>query len=95
MPSWRPGTPSPPPFGHQLDLLFALPLMGRHTILARLLLHLLTELLCELLDFPTLLGVVVPRVVHQTLGATTVAAGRLMGLLVTSQATTPNCRWVP
>jgi hypothetical protein len=44
-------------------LLFALPLAGRHTIVA-LLLQLLAVLFHEFLDFPALLSVVASRVVH-------------------------------
>jgi hypothetical protein len=48
-----------------IHLLFVLPLAGRHATLEWLLLLLLAELLCELLDFPALLDAVAPRVVHQ------------------------------
>jgi hypothetical protein len=64
-------------FGLRVDLLFALLLMGRRAFLARLLLHLLTELLYELLDFPTLLDAVAPRVVHRASCTAIIAAGRL------------------
>jgi hypothetical protein len=64
------------------DLLFALLLTGRHAFMAQLLFHLFTVFLCELLDFPALLDVVVPRVVHRALCATVVVVLRLTWVLV-------------
>jgi hypothetical protein len=70
-------------------LLFALPLAGRHAIVA-LLLQLLVVMFCEFLDFPALLSVVVHRVVHWATRAFVIAAGRLMGAHVTSGALAPT-----
>jgi hypothetical protein len=64
------------------DLLFALLLTGRHAFMAQLLLHLFAVFLCELLDFPAFLDVVVPGVVHRALCATVVAVLHLTGVLV-------------
>jgi hypothetical protein len=64
-------------------LLFALPLARRCTVVA-LLLQLLTVLFYEFLDFPTLLIVVVRRVVHWATCTSAVAARCLTGALVTS-----------
>jgi hypothetical protein len=47
------------------NLLLACPLVRRHAVAARLLLLLLMEVLCELLDLLTLLGVVALGVVHR------------------------------
>jgi hypothetical protein len=47
----------------RVHLLFALPLAGRCAIIT-LLLHVLTVLLHEFLDFPALINVMVCRVVH-------------------------------
>jgi hypothetical protein len=47
------------------NFLLAIPLAGRRVVLARLLLLLLAELLHELLDLPTLLGTMVPGVMHR------------------------------
>jgi hypothetical protein len=54
-----------------------------HTIVARLLLLLLTELLRELLDFPAL-HAVAPRVVHQAPWIALITARGLSWLLVTT-----------
>jgi hypothetical protein len=67
-----------------VDFLCALPLMGRCAILSRLLLHLLTQLFCELLDLPALRHAMVRGVVHRSLHAAVVAVGRLTGVFVTS-----------
>jgi hypothetical protein len=47
-------------FSLRVDLLFALPLAGRCTISAQLLLHLLTELFHKFFYFSALLGAVAP-----------------------------------
>jgi hypothetical protein len=75
------------------NLLLAFPLMGRHAITAWLLLLLLVELLCELLDLPSLLGAMAPRVVHRTPRITLVSAGGLPQLLVTSWAMAPTSHY--
>jgi hypothetical protein len=72
------------------NVLNAFPLAGRHAIVVRLLLLLLTELLCELLGLPTLLSAVAPGVVHRALWPTLVAAGGLAWPLVAAWATTPT-----
>jgi hypothetical protein len=59
------------------NVLHALPLATRRAVTVGLLLLLLVELLRELRDLSTLLGVVVPRVVHRALRPTLVAAGGL------------------
>jgi hypothetical protein len=69
--------------------LFALPLAGRHAILARLLL-LLVELFHMLLDFLALADVVARGVMHREPCAAVVTARHLMGALVVSWATTPT-----
>jgi hypothetical protein len=48
-----------------VHFLLALPLLGRHAVLVWLLLLLLADLLCKLLDLLALLGAMAPRVVHQ------------------------------
>jgi hypothetical protein len=71
----------------RVDFLFALPLAGRRTILAWLL-HLLTELLHELLDIPALRRAMMRRVVHQTFCTAVVTVGWLAGAFVASWAST-------
>jgi hypothetical protein len=61
-----------------VHLLLALPLTGRCAILA-LLLHLFTELFCELLDLPILHRGMACGVVHQALRTDVDAIGWLMG----------------
>jgi hypothetical protein len=78
-------------FHLEIHLLFALPLAGRRTILAQLLL-LLVELLCELLDFPALFHVVARGVMHRTTRATVVVARCLTGAFVTLWTSTPDRR---
>jgi hypothetical protein len=56
------------------NMLHAFLLSGRHVIVMGLLLLLLAELLCKLLDLRTLLGTVAPRVVHRASRPTLVAA---------------------
>jgi hypothetical protein len=75
-----------------VHLLLALLLSGRCTILALLLLLLLTDLLCELLDFKALLGAVAPGVVHQAFRTALIAVRWLMWALVTTWAMTPTYR---
>jgi hypothetical protein len=65
----------------QVEFLFALPLVGRHVILARLL-HLLVELFYELLDLPALRRAMAREVVHRALHAAVVAIGWLAGRLL-------------
>jgi hypothetical protein len=72
-------------------LLFVLPLTGRRTVVA-LLLQLLMVLFCKFLDFPTLLSVVVCRVVHWAMRASVIAIRRLMRVVVTSGASAPTHR---
>jgi hypothetical protein len=72
------------------DLLFALLLTGMHAFMTQLLLHLFTIFLCELLDFPALLDVVVPGVVHRAPCATVVVVLRLMGVLVIVRVMAPT-----
>jgi hypothetical protein len=75
-----------------VHLLLALPLAGRHAILA-LLLHLLAELFHELLDLPALRHGVACGVVHWALCAIVVTIGWLTGAFVTSRpAMTPTSR---
>jgi hypothetical protein len=57
-----------------VHFLFALPLVGRHSILA-LLLHLLAELICELFYLPALRCTMVRGVVHQVLCTIIIAIG--------------------
>jgi hypothetical protein len=76
----------------QGNLLLAFPQTGRRAIAAWLLLLLLRELLCKLLDLPSLLGVVAPGVVHRAPGTTLVAAEGLPRPLVSTWATTPTSR---
>jgi hypothetical protein len=68
-----------------VDLLLALPLVGRHAILA--LMHLFAELFRGLLDLPALRRGMARGVVHRALRATVVAIGRLTGAFVASQTT--------
>jgi hypothetical protein len=76
-----------------VHLLLALPLMGRRAILA-LLLHLFTELFCDLLDLSALRHGMTRRVVHRALRAAVVAIGRLTGAFVPSRtATAPTHRY--
>jgi hypothetical protein len=75
----------------RVHLLLALPLVGRCAILA-LLLHLFTELFCELLDLPALGRGMARGVVHQELCATIVAIGWLTGAFVASQPATAPTR---
>jgi hypothetical protein len=63
-----------------VHLLLALPLAGRCAILA-LLLHLFTELFCELLDLPALRHGMTGGVVHRALHAAVVAIEQLKGHL--------------
>jgi hypothetical protein len=73
------------------NLLLAFPLAGRRAIVAKLLLVLLTELLCELLDLSALLGTMAPGIVHWAPRPTLVAPGGLASL-VTAWAATPTSR---
>jgi hypothetical protein len=63
--------------------LFALPLAGRCAILA-LLLHLIAELFCELLDLPAFQCGMARGVVHRALHAAVITIGQLMGAFITS-----------
>jgi hypothetical protein len=74
------------------NMLLALPVLWGHAAVAQLLLLLLMELLCKLLDFPALLHVVVHGVVHWAAQTTVITAGGLSRPLVTTQATTPTGR---
>jgi hypothetical protein len=74
------------------NVLLAFPLAGRCAITVGLLLLLLTELLRELFDLPTLLGAVAPGVVHRVLWSDLIAAEGLARSLVTAWATTPTSR---
>jgi hypothetical protein len=71
--------------------LFAL-LLVRRRVVSALLLQLLVVLLHKLLDFPTLLGIVVRGVVHWTMRPSVIAAGRLTRVLVASGTSTPTHR---
>jgi hypothetical protein len=57
-----------------------------------LLLLLLVELLCKLLDLPTLFGAMVPRVVHRAWQHTFIATRGLARSLVAEWAMTPTSR---
>jgi hypothetical protein len=73
------------------NLLLAFPQVGRHAVIALLLLLLLlTELLCELHDLSTLLSTMAPGVVHRALQTALITAGALSWLLVASQAMAPT-----
>jgi hypothetical protein len=72
------------PFGVLDDLLYALPLPRGCAVAARLLLLLLMELLCKLLDFLAPLHVVAPRVVYQAPWTTLITTGGLPRPLVTT-----------
>jgi hypothetical protein len=72
--------------------LLAFPLAGRHAIMAQLLLLLLMELFCKLLDLLALLSVMVPGVVHRALLPALIAIGGLVQSLVTMWAMAPNSR---
>jgi hypothetical protein len=74
----------------QVHFLLALLLLGRRTVLARLLLLLLVDLLRKLLDLSALLSTVTPGVVHQAPQATLVTIGELSRSLVTVWASTPT-----
>jgi hypothetical protein len=69
--------------------LFAL-LLARRRVVSALLLQLLVVLLHKLLDFPTLLGIVVRGVVHWTMRPSVITAGRLMRVLVTLGTSSPT-----
>jgi hypothetical protein len=74
------------------NLVLAFLLVGRRVITARLLLLLLAELLCELLDLPALLSVVAPGVVHHAPWPTLVAAGGLARSLLATWVVAPTSR---
>jgi hypothetical protein len=75
----------------EVFLLFVLPLTGRRTVVA-LLLQLLMVLFCKFLDFPTLLSVVVCRVVHWAMRASVISTRHLMRAVVTLGASAPTHR---
>jgi hypothetical protein len=75
------------------NVLLAFPLVGRHAIMTGLLLLLLTELLCKLVDLLALLGAVRPRVVHRAQWPTLISAGGLAQWLVTAWASAPTSRF--
>jgi hypothetical protein len=74
-----------------VHLLFALPLEGRRVLLAWLLLLFMKQF-HKLLDLLALTHVVVHGVVHRGSGATVIAVGRLMRVLVASWASAPTRR---
>jgi hypothetical protein len=74
------------------NLLLAFLLAGRCAVAAWLLLLLLTELHCELLDLLTLLRAVALGVVYQAPRTALVTARGLLRPLVTTWATTPTSR---
>jgi hypothetical protein len=65
-----------------IQLLFAIPLAGWHTILTLLLVLRLTELFHKLPNLLALLGAVAPRVMHRASRATIATTKRLTGVLV-------------
>jgi hypothetical protein len=71
------------------DLVLALRLPRGCTIAAWMLVLLLTELLCKILDFPALLHVVAPGVVYRAPRIALVTTGGLLRPLVATWATTP------
>jgi hypothetical protein len=71
-------------------LLLAFLLSGRCAIMVWLLLLLLLELLCELLDLPALLHAVALGVVYRARWTALIAAGGLPRSCVTTWATTPT-----
>jgi hypothetical protein len=75
----------------RVDLLFALPLVGRRAFLAQLLL-LLTELFHELLDLPALTCAVACGVMHRASSTVVVTIGHLTRALVSSWASAPTYR---
>jgi hypothetical protein len=74
-----------------VHLLLALPLAGRHAILA-LLLHLFTELFRELLDLLALRRGMAHGVVHRALRAAVIAIGWVTGAFVASRPATTLTR---
>jgi hypothetical protein len=71
------------------NLLLAIPLVGRRSITARLLLLLLAKLFHELLDLSALLGAVVPRVVHRAPRPILVAVRGLAQSLIAAWVVVP------
>jgi hypothetical protein len=74
------------------DLLHALPLSRRHVVTVWLLLLLLAKLLRNLLDFPTLFRIVVPRVVYRAPWTTLITTEGLPRQFVTMWAMAPTSR---
>jgi hypothetical protein len=77
----------------RVHFLFALPLVGRRAILA-LVLHLVAEIFCELLDLPALRCGMARGVVHRKHHAGVVAIGQLTGAFFASwPPTAPTHRY--
>jgi hypothetical protein len=72
------------------DLLLALPLPRGCAVAAWMLILLLTELLCKLLDFPALLHIVAPGVVYRAPQTALITTGGLLRPLVATWAMTPT-----
>jgi hypothetical protein len=74
----------------RVHLLFALPLVGRRVIMARLLRLLLTDLLHELFDFLACLGAMALGVMHRASHTAVVVVERMTGVLVTTCVMAPT-----